>query len=340
MTQEILKFSETNNGTNLLTQSEYNADAERLIGNAPGIARLKLVNKVLRQTSFISKNFADYLVQQVGGDVLDDSNDAVLLAKITACFATGIPISGIINMPTSAVPTGFLKCNGAAVSRTTYSSLFNALVTVPGFSAQTFTVTLATPAVFTKTAHGFANGERLRLTTTGALPTGLSLLTDYFVKVIDANTFNLQTIADVLAGTLVNTSGSQSGTHSYQRSLWGLGDGSTTFNVPDLRGAFSRAWDDGRGIDAARVIASLQMDAFQDHRHDFYVGNTASSFAHNSNNNQIALADNAGGRVLQSTAPGSQDIIGNPKQGVLGAVLKVATETRPINYAMMPVIKY
>lgn len=325
MSNEILKFAETDNGTNLLTQSEYSADAERLIGNAPGIARLKLVNKVLRQTSFISKNFADYLIQQVGGDVLDNEDDATLLAKITTVFATGLPIGGIVNMSTSEVPTGFLKCNGAAISRTTYSSLFTRLVTTPGFTAQTFTVTLATPAVFTKTAHGFTGGERLRLTTTGALPTGLSLLTDYFVYYIDANTFRLQTIADVLAGTFVNTSGSQSGTHSYQRSLWGLGDGSTTFNVPDLRGVFSRAWDDGRGIDSSRVIASLQRDQFQGHVHFGFNLLRAGGNSY--------TGGNAGGVVATTENGGTttDGINGTPRNG---------SETRPINVALMPIIKY
>lgn len=317
MTQQILKFSQTDNGTNLLTQSEYSADAERLIGNAPGIARLKLVNKVLRQTSFIAKNFADYLVQQVGGDVLDDSNDAVLLAKITQVFATGIPIGGIINMPTSAIPTGFLKCNGAAVSRTTYANLFNLLVTAPGFTLQNFTVTIASPAVVTKTAHGFTGGERLRLSTTGALPTGLAPGVDYFVRYIDANTFNLQTISDVLANTTVNTSGTQSGTHSYQQSLWGLGDGTTTFNVPDLRGVFSRAWDDGRGIDPNRAIATLQMDAFRAHTHEQQTRTTASI-----GNSGVAGASNPNNQLGGATASTG------------------GTETRPMNYSMMPVIKF
>lgn len=84
MANEILKFGET--ATNILTQAEYDADAQRLIGNQPGIARSKLVNKVLRQCAFISNAFADYLVSRVGGDVLDNGDSATLLAKITAAF--------------------------------------------------------------------------------------------------------------------------------------------------------------------------------------------------------------------------------------------------------------
>lgn len=39
---------------------------------------------------------------------------------------------------------------------------------------------------------------------------------------------------------------------------FGTGNGSTTFNVPDLRGEFLRGLDDGRGIDAGRVLGSAQ----------------------------------------------------------------------------------
>ncbi len=82
--------------------------------------------------------------------------------------------------------------------------------TGPGKVA-TFTVTIASPGVVTLSGHGFNGGERVILQTTGALPTGLSVNTVYFVKFIDANTFNLAT---TLGGANINTSGSQSGTHT------------------------------------------------------------------------------------------------------------------------------
>lgn len=333
MVNDIKKFCETDSGTNLLTQAEYLADAQRLIGNQPGIARDKLVNKVLRQTSYMTSAFADYLVQQTGLDILDDDDTSGLLAIISSTFATGLPVGSVINMLTSTVPLGFIKANGAAISRTTYSSLFNELVTVPGFTSNTFTVTIASPAVVTKSAHGFLGGERLRLSTTGFLPTGLDTSTDYFVKYIDANTFNLQTFTDVIAGTMVNTSASQGGVQSYQRSLWGLGDGTTTFNVPDLRGAFSRAWDDGRGLDASRVIASLQRDAIQNHVHNRNQGNTSENYTYTTP-----------GAAAASTAGSNATAQAQSQTGLVttggGTTPRISTETRPINYAIMPVIKY
>lgn len=50
-------------------------------------------------------------------------------------------------------------------------------------------------------------------------------------------------------------------------TTYGPGDGSTTFNVPDARGDFIRAWDDGRGVDPGRVFGTEQghMTASHDH---------------------------------------------------------------------------
>lgn len=44
-------------------------------------------------------------------------------------------------------------------------------------------------------------------------------------------------------------------------TTYGTGDGSTTFNLPDLRGEFIRGLDAGRGVDAGRTLASLQNTA-------------------------------------------------------------------------------
>ena len=50
---------------------------------------------------------------------------------------------------------------------------------------------------------------------------------------------------------------------------FGAGDGSTTFNLPDLRGEFVRGWDDARGIDVGRSFGSAQAAAVESHTHSF-----------------------------------------------------------------------
>lgn len=50
-------------------------------------------------------------------------------------------------------------------------------------------------------------------------------------------------------------------------TIWGAGNGSTTFNLPDWRGEFGRGWDDGRGLDSGRAFASVQAGQNQLHGH-------------------------------------------------------------------------
>lgn len=78
--------------------------------------------------------------------------------------------------------------------------------------ASTVTVTIASPGVFTLTAHGFNIGTAVYFSTTGALPTGLTAGTTYYVisAGLTANAFQVST---QINGTAVNTTGTQSGAH-------------------------------------------------------------------------------------------------------------------------------
>ena len=58
-------------------------------------------------------------------------------------------------------------------------------------------------------------------------------------------------------------------------TIYGNGDGSTTFNLPDLRGEFVRGLDNGRGVDTGRTLGTSQAQALLQHNHP------ASSPAHN-----------------------------------------------------------
>lgn len=50
-------------------------------------------------------------------------------------------------------------------------------------------------------------------------------------------------------------------------SRFGSGNGSTTFQLPDLRGEFVRGWDSQRGVDAGRAFGSSQGHDLASHRH-------------------------------------------------------------------------
>lgn len=51
-------------------------------------------------------------------------------------------------------------------------------------------------------------------------------------------------------------------------TIYGAGNGTTTFNVPDLRAEFVRGWDNGRGVDVGRTLGSSQGDQNKAHVHD------------------------------------------------------------------------
>lgn len=71
----------------------------------------------------------------------------------------------------------------------------------------------ASPAVFTKAAHGYAIGDSIVLSTSGTLPTGLTAGTVYYI-ITAGFTVNAFEVALTPGGTAINTSGAGSGTHS------------------------------------------------------------------------------------------------------------------------------
>ncbi|NDG32924.1 hypothetical protein EB118_23005, partial [bacterium] len=71
----------------------------------------------------------------------------------------------------------------------------------------TVTLTIASPCVITL-SNILAEGTAIKLATTGALPTGLTAGTTYYLRNVNGATANL---SSTLTGSAINTSGSQSG---------------------------------------------------------------------------------------------------------------------------------
>lgn len=145
-------------------------------------------------------------------------------------WAAAVPVGSVTMYAANTAPSGWLECNAAAVSRTTYAGLFAAIGTV-----------------------------------------------------------------------------------------FGTGDGSTTFNLPDMRGEFARGWDNGRGIDPARAFGSAQADELEAHVHSVQP--------------PAASDDTASG--LTTTGTGGVETITPYNTASTGG-----SETRPRNIALMFIIKY
>jgi phage-related tail fiber protein len=170
-------------------------------------------------------------------------------------FATigGVPIGAVFYFAANTPPAGFLECNGAAVSRTTFAALF------------------------------------------------------------------------AITGT-----------------TYGSGNGSTTFNLPDLRGEFIRGWDNSRGVDTNRVFGSLQAEATQliSHTHSSTV--TAYGPGGGLSSGSGSITYGAGFTELND---GDGNIIPNPHTASLTYTTGTpstsgGTETRPRNLALLPCIKF
>lgn len=161
-----------------------------------------------------------------------NSTQIATTAFVTTAVSSGIPSGMVMHFANSTAPAGWLECDGAAVSRTTYAALYSAVGT-----------------------------------------------------------------------------------------LYGSGDGSTTFNLPDLRGEFIRGWDHGKGTDSGRTIGSSQLA-------------TRVGTIQDSRTVQASTADTQGDTISNSTTYSIMNTYYNTTtSGSYGV------GSRPKNIAMMACIK-
>ena len=123
-------------------------------------------------------------------------------------------------------------------------------------------------------------------------------------------------------------------------TTFGIGDGSTTFNVPDIRGEFVRGWDDSRGIDSGRTLGSWQKGSLV----AIDIQNAATETITVAGATTVAAGQVAGGydaydtsiysgvSLVGSTSAGTATLPGNSEisSGVV----------RPRNVALLACIKY
>lgn len=107
-------------------------------------------------------------------------------------------------------------------------------------------------------------------------------------------------------------------------TIYGVGNGSTTFNLPEWRGEFVRGLDDGRGVDIGRTIGSAQSDLIKSHTHTVRMGSDVNGVIPWNNGKSVSTSNeslpaNAGTSQVESFGGG---------------------ETRPRNVALLACIKW
>jgi microcystin-dependent protein len=126
---------------------------------------------------------------------------------------------------------------------------------------------------------------------------------------------------------------------------YGNGNGTTTFNLPDLRGEFIRGWDNSAGTDpdaASRTdrgdattgdnVGTKQASAFALHGHPY---RTSTGTTPKANVLGGLSTDEDGTTANQAAFTGTPSDSAGEQIGGSGA----STETRPTNVGMMWIIK-
>ena len=104
---EILQFASQDTGSNLLTQTEYDGDAQRVIGHQPGIARSRLENKVLRQCSTITAGLAEFMLQNQDGSITDGMTPQEIADAMLSSVSSIAGASGSVSLQKSTVTPTF-----------------------------------------------------------------------------------------------------------------------------------------------------------------------------------------------------------------------------------------
>ena len=141
-------------------------------------------------------------------------------------------------------------------------------------------------------------------------------------------------------------------------TAYGTGNGSSTFNLPDLRGEFVRGFDNGRGVDNGRSIASSQSSQFGQHNHSVSASSSTSvtdpGHFHNLLYDNGSFGGSSGAVTPRgSSTPSNPGISNRISTKTTGISVSTSTsisqsnrggtsnssETRPRSIAMMYVIK-
>jgi hypothetical protein len=164
----------------------------------------------------------------LAGDLTMDANNITMtgdLASSDARVANGWFTNLNVTNPITASFVDAATSDGVAVQGRTNGTAYPAgyvgetiINPMPGSGdnmSSTVSISSASPTVVTYSSHGLSTGAGVNFTTGGALPNGLSVGVNYYIIRIDNNSFWLATsVANAFAGAKINTTGSQSGTHT------------------------------------------------------------------------------------------------------------------------------
>lgn len=196
---------------NVVTTLTVNASPSRPFPSTPQF-RIRIDDELFLVTAVAGVTWTVSRAVEGPGTASSHSAGAVVTQVLTAAAVSALVPAGTI-MPFAglSVPDGWLECDGSAKNRSDFSALFSVL-----------------------------SATRTGTTTNGsAIVTGLSSTSDIQVgfQVSGTGIPAGAKVAAIASGSSItlSTSATASGSPTLVFTAWGAGDGSTTFNIPDLR---------------------------------------------------------------------------------------------------------
>ena len=219
-----------------------------------------------------------------GNAVINESGGTVTVTNATlgSTVVGGVPVGAVMPLASVTVPTGFVICNGAEYSRTTYANLF-AFLSFTDATCDTNSNTTVTMDSTALIGAGF-----------GVSGTGIAVGTTV-ASVTNSTTFVLSQAATATASNVTLTF-----------TRWGVGTSDSNFRVPDFRGAFLRGTGTGaiNGVNkAGETVGLFQVDEMQRHTGGF----TAASPGHMGS---VSVFEGVGGAIS-----GTQNLVTGQTQG-------------------------
>ena len=206
--QEIISFTGiTDNGNGVVTLTGVTRNLNPV---SPFTALTADVPHANNSTCVISNN------PQIFQDVVMTNEARTVTSVVTFGASPIIPDASSSNQPVSKSQLDLAVLGTVPASSTTVLGAVR-VATDPTKTLGNVSLTIASPCVAGFSSHGLTANDTIRFTTTGALPTGVVAGTTYYIIAtgLTSNTFQFSTTA---GGSAVNTSGSQSGTHTLYRT--------------------------------------------------------------------------------------------------------------------------
>jgi len=197
-------------------------------------------------TDFASVSFTEVKGWQTMGAIGDAATliSEDVISQGRTLKAKGTRNAGSMQNNFIILPTDPGQIALIAAESTDYNYPFKiAFDDAPAPKVSPVTVTVASPGVFSWTAHGLTAGTPIKFSTTGALPTGLTAGTTYYVVNPTADAFS---VAATPAGAAIATTGTQSGVHTATT----VPTGTTKF----FYGIVMTAQEQGGGANTARLL--------------------------------------------------------------------------------------